>query len=87
MGKGLGGSGQGIECLTPQKPLPLSKGKGIPSVLLAISRAPTNCQEINNSNVPELGLVRDADLLAAAALPDVMEDKDELNVGWNYITY
>jgi hypothetical protein len=35
----------------------------------------------------KLGLVRDADLLAAAALPDVMEDKDELNVGWDYITY
>ena len=48
---------------------------------------PTNWQEINNSNVPELGLVCDADLLAAAALPDVMEDKDELNVGWNYTTY
>ena len=31
-GKGLEGRGQGIECLTPHKPLPLSKGKGIPSV-------------------------------------------------------
>ena len=30
-GKGLEGRGQGIECLTPHKPLPLSKGKGIPS--------------------------------------------------------
>ena len=35
MGKGLEGKGQGIEYLTPQKPLPLSKGKGIPLVLLA----------------------------------------------------
>jgi hypothetical protein len=35
----------------------------------------------------KLGLVRDADLLAAAALPDVTEDEDELNVGWDYITY
>jgi len=33
-GKGLEGRGQGIECLTPHKPLPLNKGKGIPSVLL-----------------------------------------------------
>ena len=30
-GKVLEGRGQGIECLTPHKPLPLSKGKGIPS--------------------------------------------------------
>ena len=29
-GKGLEGRGQGIECLTPHKPLPLSKGMGIP---------------------------------------------------------
>jgi len=34
MGKGLEGRGQGIECLTPHKPLPLSKGKDIPSVFL-----------------------------------------------------
>ena len=35
----------------------------------------------------KLGLVHDADLLAAAALPDVMEDEDELNEGWDYIIY
>ena len=35
MGKGLEGRGQGIEYLTPHKPLPLSKGTGIPLVLLA----------------------------------------------------
>ena len=35
----------------------------------------------------KLGLVRDADLLAAAALPEVKEDEDEFNVGWDYITY
>ena len=35
----------------------------------------------------KLGLVRDADLLAAATLPDVMEDEDEFNIGWDYITY
>ena len=34
-GKGLEGRGQGIEYLTPHKPLPLSKGMGIPLVLLA----------------------------------------------------
>jgi len=32
MGKGMEGRGQGMECLTPYKPLPLSEGKGIPSV-------------------------------------------------------
>jgi len=35
----------------------------------------------------KLGLVCDADLLAAATLPDVMEDEDEFNIGWDYITY
>jgi len=35
MGKGWEGRGQGMECLTPHKPLPLSEGKGIPSLLLA----------------------------------------------------
>jgi len=35
----------------------------------------------------KLGHVCDADLLAAATLPDVMEDKDEFNIGWDYITY
>ena len=35
----------------------------------------------------KLSFVRDTDLLAAAALPDVMEDEDELNEGWDYITY
>jgi hypothetical protein len=34
-GKGLEGRGQGMECLTPRKPLPLSKGQGIPAVLPA----------------------------------------------------
>jgi hypothetical protein len=34
-GKGLEGRGQGMECLTPHKPLPLSEGKGIPSLLPA----------------------------------------------------
>ena len=34
MGKGLEGRGQGVEYLTPHKPLPLSKGTGIPLVLL-----------------------------------------------------
>jgi len=33
MGKGWKGRGQGMECLTPHKPLPLSEGKGIPSLL------------------------------------------------------
>jgi hypothetical protein len=33
MGKGMEGRGQGMECLTPHKPLPLCEGKGIPSVL------------------------------------------------------
>ena len=32
-GKGIEGRGQGMECLTPRKPLPLSEGRGIPSVL------------------------------------------------------
>jgi len=32
-GKGWKGRGQGMECLTPHKPLPLSEGKGIPSLL------------------------------------------------------
>jgi len=32
-GKGLEGRGQGMECPTPDKPLPLSEGKGIPSLL------------------------------------------------------
>jgi hypothetical protein len=35
----------------------------------------------------KLGLVHDANLLAAATLPEVMEDEDEFNVGWDYITY
>jgi hypothetical protein len=35
----------------------------------------------------KLGLVCDADILAAATLPDVMEDEEEFNVGWDYITY
>ena len=35
----------------------------------------------------KLGLVCDADLLAAAALPEVKEDEDEFNIGWDYITY
>ena len=29
-GKGLEGRGQGMEWLTPHKPLPMSMGKGIP---------------------------------------------------------
>ena len=33
-GKGLEGRGQGRDILTPHKPLPLSEGKGIPSLLL-----------------------------------------------------
>jgi len=33
MGKGWKGRGQGMECPTPHKPLPLSEGKGIPSLL------------------------------------------------------
>jgi hypothetical protein len=35
MGKGMEGQGQGMECLTPHKPLPLSEGRGIPVVLSA----------------------------------------------------
>ena len=34
-GKGLEGRGQGMECLTPHKPLPVTEGRGIPSLLLA----------------------------------------------------
>ena len=33
-GKGLEGRGQGMECLTPHKPSPVTKGRGIPSLLL-----------------------------------------------------
>ena len=33
-GKGEEGRGQGTECPTPHKPLPVSEGKGIPSLLL-----------------------------------------------------
>ena len=29
------GRGQGMECLTPHKPLPMTEGRGIPSLLLA----------------------------------------------------
>ena len=29
------GRGQGMECLTPHKPLPVTEGRGIPSLLLA----------------------------------------------------
>ena len=32
-GKGMEGRGQGMECLTPCKPLPLSEGRSIPLVL------------------------------------------------------
>ena len=35
----------------------------------------------------KLGLVHDADLLAAATLPEVKEDEEEFNVGWDYIIY
>ena len=35
----------------------------------------------------KLGLVCDADLLAAATLSEVKEDEEEFNVGWDYITY
>ena len=35
----------------------------------------------------KLGLVCDADLLAAATLPEVKEDEEEFNVGWDYIKY
>lgn len=35
----------------------------------------------------KLGLIRDADLLAAATLPDVVEDEAEFDAGWDYITY
>ena len=35
IGKGLEGRGKGMECLTSHKPLPLTEGKGIPSLLLA----------------------------------------------------
>jgi hypothetical protein len=38
VGKGLEGRGQGMEYLTPRKPLPLSKGQGIPAVLPAGNR-------------------------------------------------
>jgi len=34
----------------------------------------------------KLGLVCDTDLPATATFPDV-EDEDELNAGWDYITY
>ena len=34
-GKGLEGMGEGMECLTPHKPLPVTEGRGIPSLLLA----------------------------------------------------
>ena len=37
MSKGLEGRGQGIECLTPHKPLPMTEGRGIPSPLLWVS--------------------------------------------------
>jgi hypothetical protein len=36
-GKGLDDRGQGMECLTPHKPLPLSEGKGIPQVYPQVS--------------------------------------------------
>ena len=36
-GKGLEGRGQGMECLTPHKPLPVTEGRGIPSLLLRVS--------------------------------------------------
>ena len=35
----------------------------------------------------KLGLVRVANLLAAATLPEVKEDEEEFNIGWDYITY
>ena len=39
-GKGLEGRGQGMERLTPHKPLPMSAGKGIPLLLQAGKFAP-----------------------------------------------
>ena len=39
-GKGLEGRGQGMEQLTPHKPLPMSTGKGIPLLLQAGKFAP-----------------------------------------------
>ncbi|KIK02052.1 hypothetical protein K443DRAFT_97641 [Laccaria amethystina LaAM-08-1] len=34
-----------------------------------------------------LGLVHDADIKAAAILPDVVGEEDELKFGWDYTTY
>jgi len=35
----------------------------------------------------KLGLVHDADIKAAAILPDVVGEEDELRFGWDYMTY
>jgi len=37
-GKGMEGRGQGMECLTPHKPLPVCEGRGIPMVLPVIKQ-------------------------------------------------
>jgi len=56
MGKGWEGRGQGMECPTPHKPLPLSEGKGIPSLLLAGKSCDvcpiTNVLSTNNKAFP-----------------------------------
>jgi hypothetical protein len=35
----------------------------------------------------KLGLVHNADILAATSLPEVVEDDEGFNMGWDYITY
>ena len=35
----------------------------------------------------KLGLVRNKDINAAAILPDIVGDKDELEFGWDYTSY
>jgi hypothetical protein len=35
----------------------------------------------------KLNLVRTADIKAAAVLPDIVGDENELELGWDYISY
>ena len=58
MGKGLEGRGQGMECLTPHKPLPVTEGRGIPSLLLVgkscdvCGHLPHHKHDINKQMLP-----------------------------------
>jgi len=95
-GKGSRGKGRGQGFKTLTKPLPavfwVDQCISQPSILILSHirnhlTVASTCTLMCLSAWTKLNLVQNSDIKAAVVLPDIIGDEDELELGWDHISY